>query len=216
MQIASAAPARSVPYGTIPNSEERSTNERGTFLRLPGWESLDIVRDGQVDRKWAKYAAVDLTGLETLRVKNLDVLPDLLEKFPHYRSVPFIVSVEYREEGLEKVYSQGTLEVYGELWFEIFDNVVDRIDIYQFDNSRLIQRWGRSVGLYKRFDKDFVQKLVPSILKASLNDSGLVKNILAYVDLHRSLREGDSGEAVPNAQPSPVPHAEPNPEPPKN
>lgn len=167
--------AQSVEYSSVLTADQRTNS--GQFTRLPGWQDLEIVKDGVINtalkQRWFRGEAISLERFHILQLREFDILTTGIQIAENRIEVPFAMGIRYQDRGqVARAYIQGTLNVLGRIVLTIEGRKITRISIYQYYDSNGIEVLGRKLGFLDEFDGTFASTVLESVLKNYFSEQG--------------------------------------------
>lgn len=181
-------------YSTVPTAQTRSLDTKN-YLRFPGWQNIEIVKEGVIDPKLSEQIdvthwnqKVSLSQLKWLQIQNFDIKVSQIIA-PSNSSleiiVPFAVGVRFQERGtVSQALVQGTINAEGLIILSFQNGAVVDIRVEHYDDSQDGERWGRKLGTIDQYDAEFIKGVITKPLEHYLSEPNSQANLLELLKTH--------------------------------
>ena len=168
-------------YSDVPTAKDRAKAEY--YVGFPDFKDIEIVKEGVVDRTlvrdlniqmWPKGYGKELNfdDFKSLKISDLDLIPENILFQPDRVVVPFSVSLRYQLKGLRGLAAQGTIDTDGAIEIQYAEEGRFFIQLIRFGDSQDSERFGREEGFINEFDGDFVNMVAkPMLTRYFMNKS---------------------------------------------
>lgn len=165
---------------------------------MPEWQSIEIVREGEVDPYWASLISTesrsedigDLDEMEWLQLRELDLKVDEIRAQDGYIEIPFVVGLRFEESSFLFTARQGTMNVQGALYLLVEQGEVKRVEVVRYFDSQSLERIGRSLGTLDQYDGGFVDSIVRPVLRGYFTQKEPLTNLMGLLISRLQMSEG--------------------------
>lgn len=179
-------------YAPVPTAQERLLDTKN-YVRFPGWNNIDIVKEGVVDQGLSQQIEANrwnedvlLSKLKWLQIRDFDIKLSQILAPPNSHLViivPFAIGVRYQENGnISSAFAQGTINAEGMIILTFQNGTFLDLRIEQYDDSQESERLGRKLGIIDQYDAEFINGVVPRLLKNYLSELKSQESLIKLIE----------------------------------
>lgn len=167
--------APSAGYGPSTKARARS---RAHYTQISTWNSIVIVKGGELSERWAQDILVNLEGLHELEVSRLNVFSYEGRISDRFFTIPFVASLQFVEKASgSDLLTRGTLELQGQLSMSRDSGEIEIAELERLHNPSSPEQKKRQGGAIKRFDGAFFRRILKPVLQVTLTDDVELANL---------------------------------------
>lgn len=174
-------------YNRVLKRQERLENP--DFIHFPGWQDMEIVRHEKAKKKLIDQINVNLwnddVSIDSIRdlvLQAFDIRTvDIVRHCGGYVIVPFVIDIHYRENDFNGFVS-GTINSFGILRIITNKGMVTNIKILKFDDSYILERFGRKIGMIDQYDLSFIESIIFPLLRNYLSSDKNKDQLLELIE----------------------------------